>query len=285
MKPVLEPKKKNYKLWIIYTIIILIAISGIAVVIYFISFQNEELGLGDEVSVEQEEKDEEYNNLKLEFESIFDNQLNIINTPSIEIEKLKDNYDLVCTPFSFQKEEENISINANIPYINIKNNNAIELNRQITNNYKMKAEELMNQVSSMNYIYTVEYKAYIQNDILSLAIRSQYKEGNKNQKTLVDTFNYNLRENRTITIDELLSMKKIEKQYASNKIKDEIKKIQEQNMPLIEQGYTLYKRDYTSNIYDISKTTNFLYGKDGLLYIIYSYGKNEDTNEMDIVIF
>ena len=38
-------------------------------------------------------------------------------------------------------------------------------------------------------------------------------------------------------------------------------------------------------MYKISNAKNFLYGKDGMLYLIYAYGNDEDTSEKDIVIF
>ena len=47
-----------------------------------------------------------------------------------------------------------------------------------------------------------------QNNILSLAIRSEYKEGAKSQKAMIKTFNYNITEGREETIDELLALKK-----------------------------------------------------------------------------
>ena len=143
----------------------------------------------------------------------------------------------------------------------------------------------MNQISSMNIIYSVEYKAYIQNNILSLVIRSEYKEGDKSQKVELETFNYNLAEKREITIDEILILKNITQEYATNKIRNEIKKIQEQNQPLINEGYPFYERDYNADRYDISNSKYFLYGKDGMLYVIYPYGNEDDTSEMDIVIF
>ena len=49
-------------------------------------------------------------------------------------------------------------------------------------------------------------------------------------------------------------------------------------------GYTTYKRDYTSDIYNINNVTDYFMGEDNALYIIYAYGNENNTNEMDIVI-
>ena len=138
----------------------------------------------------------------------------------------------------------------------------------------------------MNIVYTVQFKAYIQNNILSLAIRSEYKEGAKSQKAMIKTFNYNITEGREETIDELLALKNVTKQQATEKIRSEIKRTQEQNEQLMnETEYTFYNRDYNSNIYDIQNSKQYFLGKDGMLYIIYPYGNDEDTTEMDVVIF
>ena len=71
----------------------------------------------------------------------------------------------------------------------------------------------------------------------------------------------------------------------TERVKDEIKKIQEQNQPLIDQGYSFYQRDYNSSEYEVSNCKQFLYGKNGMLYLVYPYGNKEDPSEMDVVIF
>ena len=231
------------------------------------------------------EKEDEYNELKSDFNTIFTNQVDNLQTENINIKKINTDYDIIVTAFNREKEEENCSINASIPYINIDDSLIRQFNKHLNQGYKEKAERLMNQISSMNIIYSVEYKAYIQNNILSLVIRSEYKEGDKSQKVELETFNYNLAEKREITIDEILILKNITQEYATNKIRNEIKKIQEQNQPLINEGYPFYERDYNADRYDISNSKYFLYGKDGMLYVIYPYGNEDDTSEMDIVIF
>lgn len=285
MRPVLQTNKINKKLWIVYAIIFIICIVGIGVALYFAGFKDEKIGSVIGITDKESEKEDEYNDLKSEFDSIFTNDIEILQEENINIKKINDQFDLVATPFKYEKNDDVLNLNVFIPYINIDNNSAKEFNKRISLEYKSKAESLLNQVSNINIVYTVEYKAYIQNNILSLAIRSAFKEGSKSQKIVVETFNYNIVENREVTLDEILSLKNIEKQKATDKIRSEIKKVQEQNQPLIDQGYTFYSRDYTANLYDISNAKQFLYGKDNMLYIIYPYGNEEDTSEMDVIIF
>ena len=223
--------------------------------------------------------------MKAEFNTIFTNQVENFQDGSVNVEKISDDYDIVVTAYNFKEEKENITIDVAIPYINVQHDSARLFNKQISEKYINRAETLKNQISSMNIIYSVKYKAYIQNNILSLAIRSEYKEGNKSQKISVDTYNYNLIEKRETTINEILSLKKINVLDATKKIREEIKKVQEQNQPLINQGYSFYQRDYNSNEYEVLNCKQFLYGKNQMLYLIYPYGNKEDTSEMDVVIF
>lgn len=286
MRPVLPKKNLSYKLWIIYAIIFAICVGGIGLALYRTQyFQDENVGRALGIIDKESEKEDQYNDLKAEFNTIFTNQVENFQDGSVNVEKISDDYDIVVTAYNFKEEKENITIDVAIPYINVQHDSARLFNKQISEKYINRAETLKNQISSMNIIYSVKYKAYIQNNILSLAIRSEYKEGNKSQKISVDTYNYNLIEKRETTINEILSLKKINVLDATKKIREEIKKVQEQNQPLINQGYSFYQRDYNSNEYEVLNCKQFLYGKNQMLYLIYPYGNKEDTSEMDVVIF
>lgn len=284
MRPVLQNNKIQRKLWILYAMIFIICTIGIGVALYLQYFKDEKPEIVFGIHSEESEEEDEYNDLKADFNNIFTNQVEKLQE-DVNVEKINNDYDIVVTAYGYEKKEDNFTLEVAIPYINIKNNEAIQFNQQIRKKYRERAESLLEQVSSMNIIYSVEYRAYIQNNILSLIIRSEFKEGEKSQKVTIETFNYNLIENREVSIEEILSYKNIDKSDANDKIKNEIKTIQEQNQPLIDQGYNFYERDYTSDIYDILNSKQYFWGKDGMLYIIYAYGNEEDTSEMDIVIF
>lgn len=82
----------------------------------------------------------------------------------------------------------------------------------------------------------------------------------------------------------MLNAKGITKKEANQKIKEEIRTQQEKSEELEKLGYTMYKRDYTSDMYSINNVTEYFMGKDNALYIIYAYGNENNTNEMDVVI-
>ncbi|MBR0427288.1 MAG: hypothetical protein IJK18_03715 [Clostridia bacterium] len=286
MRPVLPENKMSFKLIIVYIVIFIICAVGIALALAKTEyFEEENVGRALGIIDKDSEKEDEYNELKNDFDTIFNNQIENFQQGNINIKKISNDYDVVVTAFNYKESRENCTIDVAIPYININHVSAKQFNKRVKEIYRKKAETLKNQISSMNIIYTVQYKAYLQNNILSLAIRLEYKEGEKSQKIMVDTFNYNVVEQREVTIDEILKIKDLKNTDATNKIRREIKSIQEQNQALIDSGYSLYQRDYNSAIYDALNCKYFLYGKNGMLYVIYPYGNQDDTSETDIVIF
>ena len=50
-------------------------------------------------------------------------------------------------------------------------------------------------------------------------------------------------------------------------------------------GYETYSRDINSDIYNIENIETFFMGEDGSLYVLFPYGNNKFTTEMDIVKF
>ena len=286
MRPVIQKDKNIYRLSIVYVIIFIICVAGIAIALAKTQyFEEENVGRALGIIDKDSEKEDEYNELKSDFDTIFTNQIENFEQENVNIKKISNDYDVVVTAFNYKEDKENCTIDVAIPYINVNHSSAKQFNKRVKEVYRKKAEILKNQISSMSVIYTVQYKAYLQNNILSLAIRSEYKEGEKSQKIMVDTFNYNVVEQREVKIDEILKIKNLKVSEATNRIRSEIKAIQEQNQALIDEGYSLYQRDYNSDMYDIMNCEHFLYGKNGMLYVIYPYGNRDNTSETDIVIF
>ena len=100
----------------------------------------------------------------------------------------------------------------------------------------------------------------------------------------MQTYNYDLTNQKKYTIDSMLELKGISKKEASQKIKDEIKTVQKKVEELGKLGYTIYTRDYTSDMYSINNVTEYFMGNDNALYIIYAYGNENHTSEMDIIV-
>ena len=104
------------------------------------------------------------------------------------------------------------------------------------------------------------------------------------QRDIIQTYNYDLTNQKKVTIDDMLELRGITKKEANQNIKQEIKTVQQKVEELGKLGYSVYARDYTSDIYSINNVTEFFMGENNVLYIIYAYGNQNNTSEMDIVV-
>lgn len=278
MRPVLE-EPKNTKQKALYVFIAIICIIVIGVAVYLQYFKEEKLGVIFGIT----EQNDDYAELESNFNSLFTNDLEVLDDTQINVKKVEQK-DIVYSKFNRELQKGDYTINVAIPYINIDEDIPKKFNVEIQNIFKSKAESVMLSTDE-KIIYTVSYKAYVQNDILSLVIKSELKENDSKQRIVIQTYNYNIKENREETLEEVLNMKSISVADAENKIKNRIKAKQEKNKSLSDLGYNLYERDYTSNIYDINNLSQYFWGEDGHIYVIYAYGNDDFTSEMDLVIF
>ena len=263
---IIEDKKSKRIRIIIYSILLIICVVAVGIAIYQF-FADEKLGVIVGIT-NSETNTEEYEKIKAEFDTIFGNNLNGTVSEQVHINKQEQDKDIVYT--HYQKEENvanDYNINVNIPYINIDSDIIKKYNKEISDNFEAKAINTLNSTDK-NTIYTVEYEATIENNILSLIIHSNLKEGNSAQRVLVQTYNYDLVNNKEITLQEMLQLKQIDKAEAQTKIRSSIQTEQQKAEELIKVGYQVYQRDYTSDIYSIEKSTEF-FVYNNYLYIVY----------------
>ena len=174
-------------------------------------------------------------------------------------------------------------IDVKLPLININNQTAITIDKEIESIFLEKVNNIKESEQAEEVIYTVEYTAYVNENILSLAIKSTLKEGIKAQRVIIKTYTYNITTNELIDIDEMLSIKKLNKSAVQGEINKVVSENAKQAQSLIDLGYKVYERNLTDEMYKIEKVTNFFYGPNGALYIIYAYGNNSYTSELDII--
>ena len=277
-----DESKKNKRLKILY--ITILAICAIAVILT-ITLQivsnnrekNEEL-----LHALSESEIDKYKN---EFNDIFQNKVNYAENNSYKITKLESKEEIVYLGYqNNEKKLNDYELDVNIPYININNEKINEFNTQIKDTFEKKAKSILNTQSG-NIVYSVKYSAYISNNILSLVIRSTLKEGTNPQRDIVQTYNYDLINQKEYTIDDVLQAKGITKKIANQKIKEEIKDAQQKSESLQKiTGASTYTRDYTSDIYNINNVTEYFLGENNALYIIYAYGNENNTNEKDVIV-
>ena len=199
--------------------------------------------------------------------------------------KIKEDMEIIVTAYNKEEQGENYNINLKIPYFNIRSEEAIKINREIQSTFKDKFESINLSKLEKSIIYNVKYKAYINKNILSLVILSELKEENSNQRIIIQTYNYNLNENKLVTIAEIIQNKNIDITKANQTIRETIDSSQDENLKLKELGYEVDLRDSNSEEYKIQNAEQFFIGEKGYLYIVYPYGNKEFTSEMDLIIF
>lgn len=226
--------------------------------------------------------DEGYEELKAEFTSLFTNKL---QSDDEEYKSLKEDSSksLVYTEY---ENKENVDgsydLNISLPYINIKNNDIKKYNEEIKSAFKTKVDDIL-KTKNRNSIYTLGYSAYIQDDILSVVIRGNLKEGANAQRVFIKTYNYNLKENKEVKLADVIKLENVDKSYVQGKIDTEIKTEQKKAEDLKALGYTIFERDASSDMYKVDNVEEF-YLHDGSIYIIFAYGNSKHTSEVDIAI-
>lgn len=270
---------------IIYISIILICIISIVIAFYVQFYARIDIaslvGLKEKKEFGQK-TEEEIEALKSNFNTVF---INNIENDNDENNGKKEQQDRKIVYTKYEKKESKINsydLEVHIPYINIDNEVVKKYNQKIEEIFANKARNILGS-ENKNIIYNVEYVANIYDGILSVMVKSNLKEGSNAQKVVVQTYNYDLRNNKEITIDEMLKIKGMDKQFVQNKINDEISEEEKKVEDLKNLGYNIYTRDTSSNMYDLENASEF-YVTEDTLYIIYAYGNQTSTSEMDLVI-
>lgn len=228
---------------------------------------------------------EENSNINIaDFDTLFDNKINTQNYTIKETEKKEENKELVYTSYTnTDKKEGNYDFTVNIPAINLKSENIGEINSEINSIFKKKVNNIVKSDEVKMTVYTVNYTAYLNSNILSLVIKSTLKEENTPQRVIVKGYTYNLSTGEEIDLKDLMLIKQINNNDIEKEIKKVINNKNSENQKLIELGYNVFKRDTNSEIYKTENIDNFFYGPEGVIYIIYAYGNSEFTSEVDIV--
>lgn len=269
---------------IIYISIIFVCIISVIIAFYVQFYTRIDIGkvFGITQSGLGNKTDEQQQTLKTEFNTIFDNNIKNDNGDN-NSKKIDQDKKLVYTKYEKKDTKLNsYDLEVHIPYINISGEVVEKYNQEIEKVFADMARTVL-QSENNNAVYDVQYVANVQDDILSLMIKSNFKEGNKPQKVIVQTYNYDLRNNKEITLGEILKIERLDENAVQSKIKSEVQTEQKKAQDLKSLGYNIYSRDVNSDIYSIEKSTEF-YFADDVLYIIYAYGNEAATSEMDIVI-
>ena len=279
MNVTLPDNKLDKKSKIVYASIIAICIISIIIVIYIQFFDGKTVTT---VGYLKGKSEIDYENLKAEFNNIYTNSLKNYND---KYDKLKSDTskELVYTGYTKDVTENNsYNINVQIPYINIKNSTIDGYNEEIKNLFEKKAEDIL-KTKNKNTIYTVEYNACVEDGVLSIIINANLKEGSSAQRVIIKTYNYDLDTNQEINLSQLLKGESVDTSYAQSKINEEIEVEQKKAEDLKALGHSIFSRDKNDDMYKIENVEDF-YFQDGAIYVLFAYGNDKYTSEVDVAI-
>lgn len=281
-------KKRN----ILYIAISAICVIAIIVGVYAQVFgdkpkqntiKNEVINTGDDDTATDPEV------LKQEFNSLFNNSFDDQGYDKTSIKKLAgyEEQDVIYAVYRIKEEKnEKYSVNINIPVFNVDGEVASEFNATTQSIFANKAGNVLSNSQSYT-IYDVEYVGYLNENVLSLVIKSTLKEGNNPQRIIVQTYNYDITTGKKLTLNEVLEAKGISKKEVNKKIELQVteanKNAEALSEALASAGQTVYKRDVNNAMYVTDNVNHFFVGLDGQIYIVYPYGNSNFTSEMDII--
>ena len=281
-------KKRN----ILYIVIAAICVIAIIVGVYAQVFgdkpkqntiKNEVINTGDDDTATDPEV------LKQEFTSLFNNSFDDQGYDKTSIKKLAgyEEQDVIYAVYRIKEEkDEKYSVNINIPVFNVDGEVASEFNATTQSIFANKAGNVLSNSQSYT-IYDVEYVGYLNENVLSLVIKSTLKEGNNPQRIIVQTYNYDITTGKKLTLNEVLEAKGISEKEVNKKIERQVTEANKNAEALSEAlagaGQTVYKRDVNNAMYVTDNVNHFFVGLDGQIYIVYPYGNSNFTSEMDII--
>ena len=283
------PEKEKYTLKekIAYAVAIIICLLTIIGVIYFeISADTSLVDILDtsqaELTTLGNKTEEEKEALKTVVNSKFTNSIEK-NSVSTNINKIDNTKDIVCTAADVKKSEAgNYEVNVVLPIININSEVIEKYNKEIQNVFYSKLEDIL-ETEDKNIVYSTEYVASINNDMLSLMIRSNLKEGTNAQRTIIQTYNYDIKNDKELTLSEVLKRNELDENTINKTIKEEIEKSEKKVEDFEQLGYSIYNRNLSDKRYDIKNSKQF-YCTNNTIYILYAYGNEDYTSEVDIVV-
>ena len=225
--------------------------------------------------------------IKSDFNNLFNNTLNLGGFDTTGIQKIIADKDIVYSAIDLEDSNDSYELSLHVPIINIKSELSNSLNQITQATFINKANEIMQNNNTNNKtIYSIDYVAFVNYDILSVVIKSTLKEGESAQRVMVQTYNYNLSTNEEASLIDLITQKQLNRDEVNNKIMQVVTAADNEDKALESMGYNqVYIRDLTSNIYTVDNAGAYFMGPNQEVYIVYAYGNGEFTSKMDIVLF
>ena len=277
---------KNQKLIFILVgaFCVLALIAGIYAQFFVGSSNNNNIQNPDN-SINNEIKPKTQEEIKSQLNSLFTNEIISNDYDETNLQKRDASKGIVYSAYDIQKQEGNYELDVHLPVININDSVATDFNKMTQSIFANKASEILNNKYTEKVIYSVDYISYVNDNILSLVIKSTLKQGNNPQRVIVQAYNYNLETGEKVQLVDVLAKRNIIQSDCQNKIHEIVTKAQEEAQVLVQSGYTVYNRNLSDSMYQISNISTIFLGKNEELYIIFAYGNQNFTSEMDVVLY
>lgn len=278
--------------YIIYIIIGIICVVAIVAGVYYQVFVDKParpVVTNEEIQNPVIDEDIDLEEIRKEFNELFDNTFDDQGYDTSSITKIPglENEEVIYSVYTFSDKGAKYNVNINLPQFNV--------NGEVAARFNGTTQEIANKVgdvlfkSENNTVYNVEYVGYLNENILSLVIRTTLKEENNPQKVEVRTYNYNIETGEELSLNDVLEIMKKDKREVNKQIDSTIKKAAKEAEDLAiaaaQSGQTVYQRNPDEAMYVTDHVTNFFVGLDGQIYIVYAYGNEANlyTAEMDVI--
>lgn len=275
---------------LLYIAIIIICVISIIIGVYYQIFKpNKKQNTINNNTIDQdnvEDKIEDAETLKAEFNSLFNNSFDDQGYDITGITKIAglESKDIIYAAYNVKDEKDGkYSVDINLPVFNVQGEVGEEFNRTTQTVFANKGSQIL--TNSTEYtIYNVEYVAYLNDNILSLVIKSTLKEGENPQRIIVQTYNYDIKTGQKVLLNDILNARQIDTTKVNSKIEKVIKEANK-NAEAISTALSqnIYKRDLNNAMYVTDNVNHFFVGLDGQIYIVYPYGNSNFTSEIDII--
>ena len=224
--------------------------------------------------------------LKEEFNNIFDNSFDDQGYDTTAIKKISglEDKELVYSAYTIKDQKDGkYDIELNLPVFNVDGEVASSLNAITQSVFANKANDILTN-TNVYTIYKIDYKAYLNDNILSLIIKSTLKEGNNAERLIVQTYNYDVTTGKIVTLNDVLQNSNIQLKDVDAKIEKVVTEANKQAEAVSSAvGQNIYKRDINNAMYVTDNVGYFFIGEYDQIYILYPYGNSNFTSEIDIV--
>ena len=185
---------------IIISLIIFLCVIAVAVAIIFQMTENDY----KKAANKEQSTADDIELIKNNFNNIFNNDI----TGNYEnVQKEDENKAVVYT--TAEKEEtipNKYDLDVQIPKINIDNEITKKWNSEIKSTFQNKAANILSNTEKYT-VYKVKYHTYINNNILSLIVKANLKEGGNPERVIIKTYNYDLEKNAEVSLNDIISNK------------------------------------------------------------------------------